>query len=100
MSIWGGSETSAELRGADSNGKAFRNYARDPRAVFEQLFGAGDSAADRAARRQTDRSVIDWVAEKVARLKLNGRVIERSPLTPEARSALSDLAGYIASRDR
>ncbi|MCA1749460.1 MAG: hypothetical protein ABR601_00580 [Parasphingopyxis sp.] len=34
ISIWGGSETAAELRGADSNGKAFRNFAQDPRAVF------------------------------------------------------------------
>jgi hypothetical protein len=53
---------------------------REPRAVFEQLFGAGDSAADRAARRRTDRSVIDWVATKVARLKGELGAVDRSAL--------------------
>jgi hypothetical protein len=42
---------------------------REPRVVFERLFGAGDSPDDRAARRRTDRSVIDWVATEVARMK-------------------------------
>ncbi len=42
---------------------------REPRVVFERLFGAGDSPEDRAARRRTDRSIIDWVATEVARLK-------------------------------
>ena len=34
---------------------------RDPRLVFDQLFGAGGTAAERAARRQTDRSILDWM---------------------------------------
>ena len=42
---------------------------REPRVVFERLFGAGDTAADRAARRRTDRSMIDWITTEVARLK-------------------------------
>ncbi|MHC4991868.1 MAG: DUF1552 domain-containing protein [Planctomycetota bacterium] len=42
---------------------------REPRAVFERLFGAGDSPEDRAARRRTDRSMIDWIATEVARLR-------------------------------
>jgi hypothetical protein len=42
---------------------------REPRAVFERLFGAGDTAEDRAARRSTDRSIIDWVATEVAKLR-------------------------------
>ncbi len=42
---------------------------REPRVVFERLFGAGDSAADRAARRRTDRSMIDWIATEVTRLR-------------------------------
>ena len=50
---------------------------REPRAVFEQLFGAGDSAADRAARRRTDRSVIDWIATEVARLKRELGAVDR-----------------------
>src|SRR5688572_23821083 len=52
----------------------------EPRAVFEQLFGAGDSAEDRATRRRTDRSVIDWVATKVARLKSELGAVDRSAL--------------------
>ena len=42
---------------------------REPRVVFERLFGAGDTADDRAARRRTDRSMIDWIATEVARLR-------------------------------
>ncbi len=42
---------------------------REPRVVFERLFGAGDTPEDRAARRRTDRSMIDWIATEVARLK-------------------------------
>jgi hypothetical protein len=42
---------------------------REPRVVFERLFGAGDTPEDRAARRRTDRSVIDWIQSEVARLK-------------------------------
>jgi hypothetical protein len=53
---------------------------REPRAVFEQLFGAGDSAEDRAARRRTDRSVIDWVATKVARLRAELGAVDRAAL--------------------
>jgi hypothetical protein len=53
---------------------------REPRAVFEQLFGAGDSAEDRAQRRRTDRSVIDWVATKVARLRVELGAVDRAAL--------------------
>ncbi len=42
---------------------------REPRVVFEQLFGAGDSAADRAARLRTKQSVLDWFAAELADLK-------------------------------
>ncbi|MGB1656162.1 MAG: DUF1552 domain-containing protein [Longimicrobiales bacterium] len=34
---------------------------RDPRAVFEQLFGAGGTPEQRAERLATDRSILDWV---------------------------------------
>jgi hypothetical protein len=53
---------------------------REPRAVFEQLFGAGDNAADRAARRQADKSVIDWVATKVARLRMELGAVDRAAM--------------------
>ncbi|NNF14209.1 MAG: DUF1552 domain-containing protein [Gemmatimonadetes bacterium] len=42
---------------------------REPRAVFERLFGAGDSAADRELRRRTNKSMLDWIVGEVARLK-------------------------------
>lgn len=42
---------------------------RDPRAAFEQLFGAGGTPAQRAARRRTDRSILDWVRGEMADLR-------------------------------
>jgi hypothetical protein len=42
---------------------------RDPRAVFDQLFGVGGTPADRAARRQANASILDWVAARVTNLK-------------------------------
>ncbi|MCZ6916926.1 MAG: DUF1552 domain-containing protein [Gemmatimonadetes bacterium] len=75
---------------------------RDPRVAFEQLFGAGGSAEERAARRQTDRSILDWITGRVAELKRqlgpsdrqrmdqyleNIREIERRIHTIEARNA-------------
>jgi hypothetical protein len=43
---------------------------REPRIVFERLFGAGVNAQDRAARRRTDRSMLDWITGEVARLRV------------------------------
>ena len=42
---------------------------RDPRVAFDQLFGAGGSAEERAARRRTSRGILDWLTEEVADLK-------------------------------
>jgi len=42
---------------------------RDPRVAFDQLFGSGGTAAERAARRQTDRSILDWITSEVSRLR-------------------------------
>jgi hypothetical protein len=42
---------------------------RDPRVAFEQLFGAGGTAADRAARRRTNKSILDWITVRVAQLQ-------------------------------
>jgi len=42
---------------------------RDPRAAFDQLFGVGATPAERAVHRRTDRSILDFVAAEVARLK-------------------------------
>jgi hypothetical protein len=41
---------------------------REPRAVFERLFGAGDSEQDRIERRSTDKSMLDWMVSEVDRL--------------------------------
>jgi len=41
---------------------------RDPRLVFDQLFGVGATPAQRTARRRKDRSILDWVADSVGRL--------------------------------
>ncbi|HMF99054.1 MAG TPA: DUF1552 domain-containing protein, partial [Vicinamibacterales bacterium] len=42
---------------------------RDPRAVFDQLFGVGATPQARAARRRKDRSILDWVSESANDLK-------------------------------
>jgi hypothetical protein len=39
---------------------------RNPRTAFDLLFGAGGSAEERAARRRTHSSILDWVADEVA----------------------------------
>ena len=39
---------------------------RDPRVAFDMLFGAGGTPEDRAARRETRRSILDWIAGEVA----------------------------------
>ncbi len=41
---------------------------REPRAAFEQLFGVGRTAEERAVRWRSQRSMMDWMAEEVARL--------------------------------
>ncbi len=42
---------------------------RDPRVAFDQLFGAGGTPEARAARRQTSRSILDWITGEVAQIK-------------------------------
>ena len=42
---------------------------RDPRAVFEQLFGAGGTAEQRAQRLTTDRSILDWVMGEMSSMR-------------------------------
>jgi hypothetical protein len=38
---------------------------RNPRTAFDLLFGAGGSAEERAARRRTHSSILDWVVREV-----------------------------------
>ena len=42
---------------------------RDPRVAFELLFGAGGTAEERILRRQTDRSILDWIVGRIGQLK-------------------------------
>ena len=42
---------------------------RDPRIVFEQLFGAGGTPEQRARRRATDRSILDMLTSQIADLR-------------------------------
>lgn len=42
---------------------------RDPRIVFEQLFGAGGTPEQRAKRRATDRSILDMLTAQMAELR-------------------------------
>src|SRR5918995_4948522 len=42
---------------------------RDPRAVFDQLFGIGATPQERAQRRVEDRSILDTITASVGRLK-------------------------------
>ena len=42
---------------------------RDPRYAFDQLFGVGATPEERAARRRTDRNILDWIATEISRLR-------------------------------
>jgi hypothetical protein len=53
---------------------------RDPRVVFEKLFGVGGSAEERANRRVMRRSILDFVATEMKTLK--------STLGPEDRNRM------------
>lgn len=53
---------------------------RDPRVAFEKLFGVGGTSAERAERRKTRRSILDFVSGEMGSLK--------SGLGPEDRARL------------
>jgi len=42
---------------------------RDPRTVFDLLFGVGATAQERAERRSEDRSILDWITQDMSRLR-------------------------------
>ncbi len=50
---------------------------RNPRTAFDMLFGAGGSAEERAARRKTHSSILDWVAVEVAELNQELGAVDR-----------------------
>ena len=77
---------------------------RDPRAVFDQLFGIGATPEARAARRRNDKSILDWVTASVNELKADAR--RRRPGAPlglpgrRARDRAAHPEGRGAERER
>jgi len=65
---------------------------RDPRAVFDQLFGVGVTPEARARRRRRDRSILDWVTESVNDLK--------ATLGPADRARLGDYLDDVREIER
>jgi len=65
---------------------------RDPRAVFDQLFGIGATPEARAARRRRDRSILDWVTQSTNQLK--------STLGPADQARLSDYLDDVREIER
>jgi hypothetical protein len=54
---------------------------RDPRVVFDQLFGIGATPEERATRRMEDRSILDSITAAVGRLKRDLGSADRARLT-------------------
>jgi hypothetical protein len=53
---------------------------RDPRTVFDQLFGVGATPQERAERRGEDRSILDWLGTATTRLKKELGAADRTRL--------------------
>jgi hypothetical protein len=64
----------------------------NPRVVFERLFGSGGTAADRAARRKVDRSLLDFVADDLRQLETG--------LGAPDRSRLGEYLNYVREIER
>ena len=50
---------------------------RDPRVAFEMLFGAGSTPEERAARRATRRSILDWIMRDVSEVRNELGAVDR-----------------------
>src|SRR5436190_5299360 len=53
---------------------------RDPRVVFDQLFGVGATPEQRADSLKADRSILDWINGQVSQLKRNLGASDRQRL--------------------
>ena len=53
---------------------------RDPRVVFDQLFGVGATPEDRKERRSEDRSILDWLGTSISRMKKDLGTADRARL--------------------
>lgn len=65
---------------------------REPRVVFERLFGAGHTTAERSLRRAEDRSILDRVRQAVVRL--------RQDIGPSDRRRLDDYLENVREVER
>jgi hypothetical protein len=65
---------------------------RDPRMVFDMMFGAGATPEARAERMSTDRSLLDWVTHEVASI--------RPTLTSSDRSRVDEYLDTIREIER
>ncbi len=65
---------------------------RDPRVVFDQLFGVGATPEERAANRRADKSILDWITAQVTNL--------RKELSAADRQRLSDYLENIREIER
>ncbi len=65
---------------------------RDPRAAFDQLFGVGATAAERATNRRANKSILDAITQQVATL--------RQKLGPTDNARLSDYLEDIREIER
>jgi hypothetical protein len=65
---------------------------RNPRVAFEQLFGTGGTPAERAATRRTERSILDWIAADVTKMKRT--------LKPEDRVTIEQYLDNIRELER
>jgi hypothetical protein len=65
---------------------------RDPRTVFDMLFGVGATPEERRERRREDRSILDWIVQDMTRL--------RNTLGPADRARLNDYLEDIREIER
>ena len=65
---------------------------RDPRVVFDQLFGVGATPEERADSLKADRSILDWITGQVSELKRQ--------LGPSDRQRLNDYVENIREIER
>jgi hypothetical protein len=65
---------------------------RDPRVVFDSLFGVGATPGERRQRRKEDRSLLDWLGASVSRLSKD--------LGPADRVRLNDYLDEVREIER
>jgi uncharacterized protein DUF1552 len=54
---------------------------RDPRVVFDQLFGVGATKEERQANLRADKSILDWVTNQISSLRKEISATDKARLT-------------------